>query len=171
MELKPLLKSCTSYYGSDLIAADGVLQCNLEKPLPFEDKQFDVVTALDVIEHLDNPHAAIKELIRITKKTLIISLPNMYYIQFRWHFLLGRGLSGKYRFPVKPIVDRHRWVLSYQEGVDFICGNSQGYDVDIDLIYPTRNRTRLLSVPVQKFLGQIWPNLFVYGTLFEITVQ
>ena len=55
MTLKPLLIGCKEYYGGDLIEADGVLECNLEQPLSFEDNSFDVVVALDVLEHLNDP--------------------------------------------------------------------------------------------------------------------
>jgi len=43
------------------------LQCDLEKQLPFEDDSYDIVTVLDVLEHLDNPHLAFKESLRIAK--------------------------------------------------------------------------------------------------------
>ena len=92
MDLKPLLKGCTDYFGSDLIPAEGVVQCDLEKRLPFKDNSYDVVTALDVLEHLENPHAALKELCRVAKKSVMISLPNMFYIKFRLNFLRGRGI-------------------------------------------------------------------------------
>lgn len=170
MDLKPLLKGCKSYYGSDLIPTEGVLQCDLEKPLPFDDKKFDVVTALDVLEHLDNPHEALKELFRVAKKSVIVSLPNMYYIQFRWNFLRGRGLSGKYSFPTQAILDRHRWVLSYREALDFILENSNSYTVEHEMILPVRGRTKQVSEPVEKWLGKKWPNMFAYGILFEIRI-
>jgi SAM-dependent methyltransferase len=100
MDLKPLLKNCLQYFGTDLVSQTSheVLQCDLEKPLPFEDNSFDIVTALDVLEHLNNPHEALKELFRISRKAVFISLPNLYYIQFRLNFLRGY-LSEKYVFP------------------------------------------------------------------------
>ena len=46
--------------------------------LPFPDNAFDLVTCLEVIEHLDNEKMllAIRELERVTKKYIIISIPN-----------------------------------------------------------------------------------------------
>ena len=171
MALKPLLNNCKEYFGSDLIPADGVLECNLEEALPFEDNSFDIVTALDVIEHLNNPHGALKELIRVARKSVIVSLPNMYYIEFRMRFLRGGGISGKYNFPTQPILDRHRWILSYDEAVAFINENSQKYPVASEMILPVRGKTKAIAEPTEKWLAKTWPNLFSYGVLFEITIE
>lgn len=171
MALKPLLSGCREYYGSDLIPAEGVLQCNLEERLPFDDNAFDVVTALDVLEHLDNPHGALHELFRVARKSVLISLPNMHYIEFRWRFLRGRGLSGKYQFPPHPILDRHRWVLSYSEALAFISQNTIGYTVEHEMVLPVRGRTKAISEPVERWLAASWPNLFAYGVLFEIKLN
>jgi len=171
MDLKPLLKGCDTYNGSDLIPGEGVLQCNLEESLPFKNNEFDVVTALDVIEHLDNPHGALQELYRVAKKSVFVSLPNMYYIQFRWNFLRGRGISGKYSFPPQAILDRHRWVLSYSEALAFILENSDGHIVEHEMVLPVRGRTKLISEPIEKWLALKWPDLFSYGVLFEIKLN
>ena len=170
-DLLPLLKGCREYLGTDLLPGEGVLRIDLEKPLPIEDNAFDIVVALDVLEHLDNPHQALQELYRVAHKTVLISLPNIYYISFRWRFMLGRGLSGKYRFEPMPIADRHRWVLSHDEAVTFICHNSEDHHVDYVLITPVRGRTRLIAGPIEAQLARMWPNLFCYGILFEITLQ
>lgn len=44
--------------------------------LPFENNQFDAVICSEVLEHVPNFEKAINELIRITKKELIITVPN-----------------------------------------------------------------------------------------------
>jgi ubiquinone/menaquinone biosynthesis C-methylase UbiE len=44
--------------------------------LSFEDKSFDIVLCLEVLEHTHDPVRAIKELARVTRKDLIISIPN-----------------------------------------------------------------------------------------------
>lgn len=167
--LEPLLNDCKEYYGTDLIPSEGVLQCNLEKKLPFEDNTYDVVTALDVLEHLNDPHGALKELCRVAKKSVYISLPNMFYIEFRLRFLFGGGISGKYKFSVDPILDRHRWMLSYLEAISFVTENAKEYNVEHEMILPKR-RNKLLAQP-QYMLAKIWPNLFVYGVLFEISLE
>lgn len=44
--------------------------------LDFQDNQFDVVTALEVLEHLSNPGRAVKELCRVGKDWLLVSVPS-----------------------------------------------------------------------------------------------
>jgi SAM-dependent methyltransferase len=168
MDLKPLLKGARSYTGADLFPGEGIIACDLEKELPFADGEFDIVTALDVLEHLNNPHAAIKELQRVARKAVFISLPNMYYIHFRWNFLVGHGISGKYSFLPNAILDRHRWVMSYKETLDFVYQNSKEYKVEHKMILPSRGRTKAILSPVEALLGNTWPNLFAYGSLFHI---
>jgi ubiquinone/menaquinone biosynthesis C-methylase UbiE len=46
---------------------------------PFEDKCFDVSVAGELIEHLENPEKLITEMIRITKKRIILSTAKMEY--------------------------------------------------------------------------------------------
>jgi SAM-dependent methyltransferase len=43
--------------------------------LPFEDNSFDIVTALEVLEHLENPHLALREIRRVCRGTLIATVP------------------------------------------------------------------------------------------------
>lgn len=44
--------------------------------LPFEDNFFDVVICSEVLEHVKNYEKAIKELLRVTKNQLIMTVPN-----------------------------------------------------------------------------------------------
>ena len=45
--------------------------------LQFPDKSFDTVIMLEVLEHLENPYAALEEIVRVTRKNLILSVPNI----------------------------------------------------------------------------------------------
>jgi SAM-dependent methyltransferase len=168
MDLKPLLQRYVSYSGTDFVAGPEVFECDLEKPLPFEDNAFDIVTALDVLEHLNDPHSALRELFRVARSAVFISLPNMYYISFRKNFLLGRGISGKYVFSPDPVKDRHRWVLSYGEAVRFVRCNAADMEVESRIVLPARGRTKVISEPVEKWLALRWPNLFAYGALIHV---
>jgi len=44
--------------------------------IPFHNDSFDVVTALEVIEHLENPTKALQEIVRVSTKYSIISVPS-----------------------------------------------------------------------------------------------
>lgn len=62
----------------------GSLSC-----LPFKDSSFDLVTCLEVLEHLERPEAGLIEIRRVSKRYSIISVPN------DWIFRLGNILRGK----------------------------------------------------------------------------
>lgn len=44
--------------------------------LPFKDKTFDVVICSEVLEHLEHPEKALKELKRVAKQKIIVTVPN-----------------------------------------------------------------------------------------------
>ncbi len=167
-ELKALLTNIGRYQGIDLEVSDEVIAHDLEYPIPMEGESFDVAVALDVVEHVENSHQLVSELLRISGKKVIISLPNMYHWRFRINVLLGRDIGGKYKFPTQPIKDRHRWVTSYNSSKDFILANSSGYDVKILPIIIERK----FNKPFQllDFLGaKFFPNLFAYGGMYVLT--
>lgn len=169
-DLKPLIPGCLRYQGLDMIDADEVIGCNLEEGIPFPDKSFDIAVALDVIEHLDKAHFVVNEMLRVSRKGIIVSLPNMYYWSFRINFLLGRGISGKYTFPPNPPSDRHRWLLSYKESVIFMRSLAGRDDIEIYKIMPQRGRLKKL-MPFELWLANRFPNLLAYGSLFYISLQ
>lgn len=57
--------------------------------LPYKDRSFDLVVCTEVLEHLENPAKALKEIVRVSKKNLIISVPNEPF------FMLGNFIRGK----------------------------------------------------------------------------
>jgi len=124
-----------------------------------------------VLEHLDNPHQAIKELMRVAKYSVFISLPNMFHFHFRINFLFGKGISGKYKFPVNPIIDRHRWIMSYNEQISFIEGNSSGFKIHKENLYTINGRFKKTIGLIERLLSKLFPNLFVYGVLYEIVIE
>jgi len=58
--------------------------------LPFDDDAFDVVICLEVLEHLEDPAAAVRELSRVSRGHLVLSVP--------WEpwFQLGNLARGQY---------------------------------------------------------------------------
>jgi SAM-dependent methyltransferase len=59
--------------------------------LPFHDCSFDIATALDVIEHLDDDYIALKELWRVLKPggILVVSVPAYRFLWTYWDDILG----------------------------------------------------------------------------------
>lgn len=60
--------------------------------LPYKDNSFDLVICTEVLEHLDEPTRALKEILRVSKKYLIISVPNEPLFMLS-NFLRGKNLS------------------------------------------------------------------------------
>ncbi len=166
-DLKPLLRGCRRYQGLDMSDAPEVIGCNLEAGIPLPDDSFDIAVALDVVEHLERSHFIVQDMMRVARKGIVVSLPNMYYWSFRWNFLRGRGISGKYTFPPAPPVDRHRWILSYDESVEFMRGVTGKSDIEVHKVMPQRGRLKRL-MPLELGLANRAPNLFAYGSLFYV---
>lgn len=129
------------YVGLDLYPPANVVG-NLEAGLPFQDKAFDVVVALDVLEHTNDIYKAFSELCRCAQRFVVITLPNAYELKGRLKFLIGKKLSGKYGLPPEPPIDRHRWIFSLKEARTFVHFRAQhcGFKVTLEgcLIGPRR---------------------------------
>lgn len=57
--------------------------------LPYEPDSFDLVMCLEVLEHLDKPELALRELVRVARKDLLLSVP------YEPYFTIGSLLRGK----------------------------------------------------------------------------
>jgi 2-polyprenyl-3-methyl-5-hydroxy-6-metoxy-1,4-benzoquinol methylase len=85
-KLYPFVRNrLSSYVGVDLVRYDGFpagavwVEANLDQlPLPLASGCVDVVVAVEAIEHLENPHAFVRELARLAKSggTVIVTTPN-----------------------------------------------------------------------------------------------
>ena len=71
-----------AFASSFAAAVPGYANCSfrsadIERPLPFDDDTFDVVNLADVIEHLPNPEALLRELQRVTRQggSVVVSTP------------------------------------------------------------------------------------------------
>ncbi len=76
----------------------------LAEELPFDDESFEVVTALDVVEHLDDDIAGLKEMYRVLKKggKTLIFVP-----AFMWLWGVQDDISNhRIRYTKKQIVKR-----------------------------------------------------------------
>jgi SAM-dependent methyltransferase len=149
--LKKFLSEGTEYIGIGLGGSVDV-EIDLEKEkLPYEDNSFDCVLCLDVLEHLDNIHEVFDELCRVTKKYLIISLPNP------WASFMGMLRRGYYKrtelpmkfynLPTDPPIDRHKWFYGVHEAERFFKerGRMNGMEIlQMDRVYADLNLKRRL---------------------------
>ena len=86
--------------------------------LPFRDGSFDAVLCFDVLEHVDNPYRLFKELTRLARSYVVISLPNNWP-GFFWSFVWGHNLTHKagYGLPkeARNPGERHKWFFNLRK--------------------------------------------------------
>lgn len=77
---------------------------NLSGVLPYKDGEFQYITCLEGLEHIENPHQAIREFARLLAPggQLVISVPNILNIEERVKWLLN-GYTSHF----KPISEEH----------------------------------------------------------------
>jgi SAM-dependent methyltransferase len=64
--------------------------CGSVFDLPFASGGFDTVTCLEVLEHLDDPAAALRETARVARRSIVVSVP------YEPYFCIGNILRGKH---------------------------------------------------------------------------
>jgi len=173
MILREYLQGNFNYLGLDYISSKSndpnFINHNLEGGLPSNLNDIDTIVALDVLEHIENIHDVYKDFFNITKKTVVVALPNMAYYKFRINFLIRGVLSGKYIFSEKKILDRHRWIPNYQSIDNFIYNNTpSNWTIKVHNYIAERKRNYLFYY-AEKFLSKFFPSLFIYEKIFFIT--
>lgn len=141
--LKTLLPGA-DYTGVDISGAPD-FQVNLEATgrLPFSDNAFDSVVCTDVLEHLENLHQMFGELARVSRRNVILSLPNNW-VNARVPIARGRGSFGKYGLPADKPPDRHKWFFSLSEAADFIQAQTQKFPLVCREMFATEKPRPLL---------------------------
>jgi SAM-dependent methyltransferase len=124
------LRPDLDYLGIDA-GGEPDLTVDLESgPLPFPDASFDVVVCSDVLEHLDNLHDTFRELVRVARGRLIVSLPNCWAAARR-PLHRGKGAIGHYGLPSEPPADRHKLFFSLSEGRRFAVAAAERHALRI----------------------------------------
>ncbi|MBF0144024.1 MAG: methyltransferase domain-containing protein [Magnetococcales bacterium] len=124
--LRPLLPSPARYTGIGLSGqVDRVVDLDRE-PIPFDDGRFDCVLCLEVLEHLERIHAVFDDLCRVSRKYMILSLPNpwgSFYKRLLFDFpQVAADCPVKfYGLPNEPPEDRHRWFYSPTDARRFVA--------------------------------------------------
>ncbi|MEW6107745.1 MAG: class I SAM-dependent methyltransferase [Nitrospirota bacterium] len=147
-DLSAVLPEGVEYVGIDLYGNPDI-KFDLESgSLPFDNRSFDVVICVDVLEHLENIHFVFDELLRVSQKYVIIALPNCWHGNWRWILPWGSHTSGKYYgLPGDRPSDRHRWFFNTMEAVEFLEVKGKSNNAEIimlDYIIPQRTVKRFL---------------------------
>lgn len=127
--LKEHLPASVRYVGLDLFPPADII-ASADEPLSFRDGEFDAVVLADVLEHLDDPQGALDEAIRVASRSVVVLLPNLYTLLLRAQYLSGRTF-GKYSFGPENSLDRHRWLMNFDQAADFTraCAARSGWKV------------------------------------------
>lgn len=141
-------------------------ELDLEGGLPYADRSFDTVVALDVLEHLDSAHDVRDELFRVADKMVVIGLPNLYEWRFRVAYSRGLPPSGKYEFPPDAPEDRHRWITSLESSRQFVAAGAEigGFQISEELLgyYDYRRPVARAVTAVGRSIGPRAAGLFAY---------
>lgn len=140
--------------GLNVVMAD--VACD---PLPFHDEEFDVVTMLDVLEHLYDPEQLVREAARVSKRYIIISVPNFNSLPARLQVVFGRVPENN-----KPNKGHVFW-FNYKNLCSML-NNAEMKIVDL------RMNTFFESVPFvgksMKLLAQTFSSLFALSFVVKV---
>jgi hypothetical protein len=142
----------TRYLGIDMHGKPDIL-LNLDRDkLPFEPASIDTIVCVETLEHLQRIHAVLDDVMTVSRKYVICSLP--VEAAFTRNRLVD-PLGGTYSFgtPLAPVFDRHQWLGNIVDSLDLVYYRSarSGFTIRrLDLFYlPKRGavdqRARVLT--------------------------
>ena len=142
----------TEYTGVD-VAGDPDIKLNLEtcERLPFDSDTFNCVTCIDVLEHLNNLHLIFDELIRVSNRYILISLPNCWRDAHR-PIERGSGDFLHYGLPIHTPVDRHKWFFNFTQAKEFIENQAEDKGLKIAELFATEKPKNAASRLVRKII-------------------
>ncbi len=139
-----------------------VTKADIIAGLPYADGTFDLVAALEVIEHMESPFRAVREFHRILKPEglLLLTTPNYGNIEKRLFYLCAGTLPRALRYePAEPAAGRaHHHVAPMSLSLLKYMLETNGFDV-IDIFTANPKRKIWLLAPL---VGVIWLFLHVF---------
>lgn len=157
------------------IVGDHDTRLNLDEVdrLPFEDGSFDTCCAFEVLEHLEHFHLICDEMYRVSRSTLLISLPNsaaeivgICRNTRIYNNPLENGVYSKfYGMPLKPPEDRHRWWLTFEDIIRYFVRFEQTKSCHVSFFIPDHGQSlkrKLLRILIGRrlyltlFCSSVW---------------
>lgn len=144
-----LARSATSASGQDLdprLERPGVMIGSIES---IPDKSVDVITCVDVIEHVEEDAAFVRQLARIARETIFVTTPNWTLSRCQWPYHIREYTPRQLRDLLSP-AGRVTMLKGEPSGHDVWPVNDRAYDLLNDLrIFPltgfaTRCASRLM---------------------------
>ena len=148
--LRSILKEI-SYTGIDFVGNPDI-KIDLERAenLPFESNAFNTVICIEVLEHLDNLHAMFDELVRVSSRYVIVSLPNCWR-DARIKVERGQGGFAHYGLPIEPPKDRHKWFFNVEQAMAFLSGQAVNHGLKNVEMFTTEKPKKKLLRGLRKF--------------------
>lgn len=165
-DLKKYLSRDIEYVGIDVTGNPDVFVDLEKRKIPFPDDSFSCVVCTDVLEHLDNIHEVFDELLRVSNRYVIISLPNCHSASLK-NIIRGRDGLKFYGLPIEKPKDRHKWFFNYQEAEDFVIKRAQKNDAKIIEISVIKRRKVVRDFVLKLLLGKRYKNI-VYLVLWVL---
>ncbi len=167
--LGALSKKGANVSGVDL-SEEGVKKCKEKgldaavvdfapEPLPFQDGTFDTVIMLDVLEHLYAPEELLQEATRVSKKYIIISVPNFGSLPARVQVLLGKVPENN-----RPNKGHVYW-FTYGNFMKMLRQNNLHI---VDFKTNTFFENKFLLGNVTRFFARIFPALFALSFVVKL---
>lgn len=166
--LKNLSQKGATVSGVDL-SEEGVKKCKEKgldvsvvdiatENLPFEDEAFDIAIMLDVLEHLYAPEDLLREAVRVSKKYVIISVPNFNSFPARLQVLFGKVPENN-----RPNKGHVYW-FNYENlmNITTVAGLSVS-----ELRVNTFFENRLVLGGIMKFLARTFPSVFALSFVIK----
>lgn len=153
-----LANKFSKYVSLDIENADIIQDLNKDEIISIKDNSFDIVILSNILEHLVNPNIILKEAIRISKKYLIIGLPNEYPLSRRLDILFGNWDDRIYPYG-------HKHFFSLKSIDKFIKTNFKGYKKKLCMF--KFKKEKYIPSFVKVFLIKCFPTLFI-GEVFYL---
>jgi len=134
-----------------------VLECNLEKEIPFEDSHFDAVIGMEIIEHLADTDSLIREVKRVLKPdgVLVLSTPNFFSLSRRLMTLLGINPYFEASFSFPPKMAGHLRFYTHDLLSDFL----KFHNFKITILTSDMVNFSSSGSVFSKFLADLFPKL------------
>ncbi len=147
------VKKCTEK-GLDVSVVDIATES-----LPFPDRTFDTVIMLDVLEHLYAPEDLLVEAVRVSKKYIIISVPNFNSLPARLQVLFGKVPENN-----RPNKGHVFW-FTYDNLMRMTKQNNLNV---VDLRVNTFFENRFLLGNFTRFFARVFPSLFALSFVVKL---
>lgn len=155
-ELEPMFSRCL---GLDAVRYAGLpagvafQQADLDRvPLPLDDGAADAVTAVETIEHLENPRAFCRELVRVARPGgwIVITTPNQLSVLSLLTLIVKQRFSA-FQDPAYPA---HRTALLE---IDLRRMAQESGLSDVEIRYTASGRLPLCGAHYPSFLARMFP--------------